>query len=148
MLRSKGVLPADFEMLQREMERFLDYLAECKRSKVTFAKGLWHPPVDVYESADEVTVLAEIAGADAADIQVTVEGTNLTIAGVRKAGGHGANAVHQLEIHYGPFLRSIKLPGMVKGDEARASYLQGFLEIVLPKAPAVRQEPVIIQATG
>ena len=39
-----------------------------------------------------------------------------------------------MEVHYGPFEREIWVEGPVDASRARASYANGFLEVVLPKA--------------
>jgi HSP20 family protein len=40
-----------------------------------------------------------------------------------------------MEVCHGPFRRELVLPADVDPDRARATYAQGMLEIVLPKAP-------------
>ena len=48
------------------------------------SEGTWTPRVDVYERDGALAVRAEIPGVDPADIDVTVEGGTLTIAGTRR----------------------------------------------------------------
>ena len=44
----------------------------------------WQPDVDVFETENEVVVLAEIAGIRSEDLRVTVDGEELRISGVRR----------------------------------------------------------------
>jgi HSP20 family protein len=46
--------------------------------------GHWTPAVDVTDSADQLTVRADLPGIDPKDVKVTVEGDLLTIEGERK----------------------------------------------------------------
>jgi len=61
----------------------------------------------------------------------------LTVSGTRTEGHadrEGRLRCHQLEIYFGPFERSVGLPGVpVNRDAITASYRDGFLLVTLPK---------------
>ncbi len=100
-----------------------------------FCSPIIEPPVDVYETEDEVVVVVEIAGILNEEVQVEVDGNTLTVSGERRpAGGRPHRLYSQIEICQGPFQRQLFLPAEVNPDKARASYNAGVLEIVLPKA--------------
>ena len=99
-----------------------------------FCAPVIEPPVDVYETDDEVVVLVEIAGIPNEEVEVLVDGRTLTVRGERRPpGGRPQRLYSQMEICQGPFQRDLLLPSEVNAEQARASYNAGLLEIVLPK---------------
>ncbi len=53
---------------------------------------IWRPNVDVYESTDEIIVLADMAGLNKEELHIEVNRKQIKIAGVRKAVQHLQNA--------------------------------------------------------
>jgi HSP20 family protein len=97
------------------------------------------PPVDVYQTDAHVVVLVEIAGILEEEIDLEVEGRNMTIRGERKpVPSRPQRAYSQMEIINGPFQRELFLPAEVNPEQAEATYKHGILEIVLPKAAPTR----------
>lgn len=120
--------------MQREMERLLGDFTSRKPPSVRFSPKAWAPDVDVYETADEVVILVELAGVKQEEIEVEVHGTALIVRGERRDIKQGVRRSYsQMEILWGPFERSITLPTAVQVEETKAFYEGGFLEIVLPK---------------
>ncbi|MBI4498723.1 MAG: Hsp20/alpha crystallin family protein [Chloroflexi bacterium] len=99
-------------------------------------EALWHPPIDVYETADGLVVKAELAGMDEADMEVLLYPDALVITGHREdAAPHRADLIyHEAGIRYGPFRCDVYLPLAVDGERVEASYNRGFLTIMLPRA--------------
>jgi HSP20 family protein len=93
----------------------------------------WRPPTDVHESDSAFTVLVEVAGMRGIEISVTLEGDLLRIRGARPEAEPG-RAYHQMEINYGDFLVEVRLPVPIEREQINASYSDGFLKVVLPKA--------------
>jgi HSP20 family molecular chaperone IbpA len=93
----------------------------------------WRPPTDVYETDTEFVVLVELAGMRGVEISVTLEEQLLRIRGLRRE-ATGARAYHQMEINYGDFDLEIRLPVLIDRDGIDASYSDGFLRVLLPKA--------------
>ena len=103
------------------------------------------PPVDVYETDTDVVVKMELAGVSRESISVTVEGDLIRLAGERRDTQAGGQRVyHQLEISYGSFQRSLRLPAPVASDQATAKYDQGFLIITLPRQRPARPDPTAV----
>lgn len=123
-----------FQSLQQEMEQLLDQFAQRKPPRVRFSPSAWEPAVDLYETADEVVVLAELPGVAEQDIRISVVAKTLILRGVRKKHAPGERTYHQMEIWTGPFERGVRLPAQVDAERATASCGEGMLRIVLPKA--------------
>lgn len=127
------------DLIHQEMNRLLDHFAGSKPPQVRFSLPVWEPDVDVYETRENLVVVVDLAGVKESDIKMTVEGDVFTVEGVRgKAAEAGERrAYHRMEISSGPFRKSIKLPVAVDTKSSQASYQDGLVEVVLPKAKRV-----------
>jgi HSP20 family protein len=95
--------------------------------------------MDIYETEDQLVVVMEIAGMKAEAIQVTFDKDILSISGSRNEPSSPTKTrLHQMEIDYGRFQRTLRIPFPLKSDDFKATYRQGFLIIAVPKA----QEPI------
>ncbi|MFQ5883265.1 MAG: Hsp20/alpha crystallin family protein [Candidatus Methylomirabilales bacterium] len=128
------------EDIEREFQQLRDRLAEMmetllNRGRPTLVRGSsFKPPIDVYETSAAVIIVMEIAGAKGEDIEVTLEGNRLRIAGVRRvAAPADAQRCHQMEIEFGPFERWVNLDYSPLRDAVEATYRDGFLHITIPK---------------
>jgi HSP20 family protein len=101
--------------------------------RVNLRSPAWQPPTDVYETESAIVVRVEIAGMREEDISVALNGRLLSIKGVRQDLAE-RRAFHQMEIRYGEFALDLELPAYVEGDQAQATYTNGFLRVTLPKA--------------
>jgi HSP20 family protein len=136
----------DFHSMQREMEQLLDQFARRKPPMVRFAPSAWEPPVDMYETAQNVVVVAELAGVKQEEIRISVHAKTLIIRGGRTERQAGSDRTYyQMEISTGPFERGVLLPIAVDAEKATASYNDGILEIVLPKVSKERTRRVDIR---
>jgi HSP20 family protein len=142
------------EELQREMERYLAHFHRAgKRPTILFTHHaqhmpVWTPALDMYETEDAIVVLLDLAGVDAQQTEVQAEPQMLTVRGFRleRHGPYVRNeqrSDHALEIPYGRFERTLRLPPGIDTESARASYHDGLLEITLPKR-APRQVPISV----
>ncbi len=94
----------------------------------------WAPEVDITEDAESITVKTELPGMERDNIEIDVANGVLSIKGEKKEEEEEKNKTwHRREVRYGSFSRSFTLPTDVKADEAKASYENGVLKIVLPK---------------
>ena len=145
-------MPKDWDEVQsqmdywaRELARFLDHIDRGHTRLILARPGpvdstLWHPPFNVYEMEDAVIVLAELAGVELDDLTVQYEFGRLSVWGKRREPiADGIQAVHRMEIQFGPFAFATPLPLSVDAEGATATLRAGFLHIRLPKRPARNQ---------
>lgn len=100
------------------------------------------PKVNVSESADGVTVSAEIPGMEQKDIQLTLEDNALTISGERKEERErkeGKDVCYR-ESSYGSFRRVIPLEMEIDEDKVEATMKNGVLTVTLPKSADARRK--------
>jgi len=124
---------SDFEQIRQRMTRTWQQ-ALGRPGAPHFCPPVIEPATDVYETAENVVVVVEIAGVSAEEIDITVEGKALTVRGEREdRQRHLTRLYHQMEICCGLFERSVTLPSEVDPQQASATYNDGILAIVLPK---------------
>lgn len=102
----------------------------------TSSERTWCPPMDIYETVDEIIILAEIAGVSKEDLEVEINSKAVKIHGNRSPVHHLANSTYRLaEIQYGKFERILFLPTAIDTEMVSASFLNGLLQIHLAKIP-------------
>jgi HSP20 family protein len=93
----------------------------------------WEPPVDIFETERELWIIAALPGVESEDLAVSIEGQVLSFAGLRRLPAHARGAaIHRLEIPYGRFERSIRLPA-ARFELERSELASGCLVISLSK---------------
>ena len=93
--------------------------------------------VDVSEKPKEFIVRAEIPGAKKEDIHVSIDGgfVNITAqTSTEKEERSGNERIIRSECYYGSSSRGFQLPSEVLREKAKASYENGVLQLILPKA--------------
>jgi HSP20 family protein len=134
------------DTMQREMERLLDHFAGSKPPIAQFARQVWEPALDVYETDDEIVIIAELAGIEEDDLEIIVDRDKFTIRGERMNIGFGIKRTYyQMEIASGPFERAISLPVAVVTRGIKATYSNGLVEVILPKIKDERTHKVNIK---
>jgi HSP20 family protein len=107
--------------------------------------------VDVTEVDNAYVVHAEIPGVNRDDIQVTIEGNQVTITADVKKEAKKENAarsgerVLRSERCYGAAYRSLVLPVELDETASEAKYQNGVLELKLAKKPALAGRKLTIQ---
>jgi HSP20 family protein len=104
------------------------------RDIMEFASFDRYPKIDMKETDKEIIINAEIPGVDKKDINIDLNENILTISFERKQEKDEKDEGWRIiERSYGKFSRTITLPCIVKSNEAKATYKDGVLKIVLPK---------------
>jgi HSP20 family protein len=103
----------------------------------------WHPPLDVHEDQNTLTVRLEVAGVKKEDFDISLHDDALTISGERKsAPRHADGEIFRSERAFGAFSRRIQLPAAVKPEAVKADYTDGVLTITLPKAEEAKPKKI------
>jgi len=102
-------------------------------------------PLDVVSTPDALVVEAALPGVAPEEVEITVEGGTLTIAGSYRADrseGEGDYLVR--EMRRGSFTRTLSLPDGLEPDRAVATFEHGVLSLRIPKAEQVRPRQIRI----
>lgn len=123
---------SDLIQMRDDIGRWFGETAKGKLEKKT---GVWAPDVDIKETETDITVKADLPGLKKEDIEVSVDNDMLVIKGERKFEKEEKDKNYvRVERSYGSFYRSFTIGVPVKEDEIKASYKNGVLEVLVPKA--------------
>ena len=97
----------------------------------------WTPPVDLYETADEYVLTAELPGLTRQQIDIHAEERRIIIRGARAADpGRDipCEQFHRVERGHGRFSRAFALPETIAVEAITADLKDGILTVTIPKA--------------
>ena len=105
----------------------------------------WVPNTDVYVTEELLVIKVELSGMRKEDLELTVDGSRLTITGHRPDGCRASKCKFLvMEINYGSFQSVIELPPGYDLSLAKAAYQNGFLRIDVPQSRAMAKKRVSI----
>lgn len=109
----------------------------------------WTPAVRLVDQDDAYVLTVQLAGVNAADVDVQVTADAVSISGQRVA-PEASEAVKVLydDTRYGRFHRLVNLPEAVQNVEAKADFSHGVLTLTLPKVIETRNKVVKISLGG
>lgn len=111
--------------------------------------GAFVPAIDVYQTKDDITVETPLPGVDPEDVSISIENDVLTIEGKsEKKSEVDEKDYFRKEVRLGSFHRAVALPVAVNGDEAKASYENGVLKIVIPKEERAKPKSIKVEVKG
>jgi HSP20 family protein len=103
------------------------------------------PPVDIFEDADAITVLADMPGVTPGRLTIDLHEGVLTITGRVEApeGAHEVAVFH--EYLPGTFQRSFTLSEAIDQDQIQATLKHGVLRLRLPKVERAKPRQITIK---
>ena len=146
----KALVRDPFALMDRMRDEF-DRLVEGfgVPAFTTRAQAMWQPLLEVSERDGTWVVKADLPGMKKEDITVEVTPEGLTLKGERKTeftDEKKEESYFRTERTYGAFSRFIPLPEHAAAEEARATFKDGVLEIVIPvpklETPAPKRLPI------
>lgn len=110
--------------------------------------GSWIPPVDIYETDQNVILKAELPGVNAQDVEVRVHDGTLYLKGERKY-EHEVKEENfrHVERSYGSFTRTFSLTASVDADKVKADFKDGVLTLTMPKREEAKPKAIQINVS-
>jgi HSP20 family protein len=109
-----------------------------------FVEGIV-PDTDIYEEEGQLVMKTELPGIDKKEVEITLEGDQLTIKAEKKEATKKDTKDHTRERYYGQYIRSVTLPYPVKEDQITATLDNGVLELRLPKGEEVKARKIAVK---
>ena len=138
---ANGIVVAEedkFTPIGEQMGRWMDKVLGASFRHFG-ACDAWRPAINLCEFPYHYCLVAELAGMQAGEIDLRVEGGSLFITGERPMPSSpddkskGEVRLHLMEIDQGRFLREVKLPDDVDVDAIEATYKGGYLWVRIPR---------------
>lgn len=128
--------------LQVEEKKEVQATAESTRNVPIFV-----PAVDIYESENALTLLADMPGVPIENVDIDLDADQLTIHGtiVQKEEENGK--VIFREYTAGDYHRQFMLSNDIDREKIQASMKDGVLKLVLPKAEAAKPRKIAVQSS-
>src|SRR3954452_4599747 len=131
--------------MHTELSRLMNGLSEENGRQ----QQAWVPTLDVWETEDAVHYAFDLPGLPQDAIQVEAEDGSLTVSATRKREQkQERDRFYRFERLSGPFSRSIGLPQGVAEDDIKASYVNGVLEITVPKPEQPKPKRIDVEVPG
>jgi len=114
-------------------------------SREATRSGAWYlaPPVDIFETEDGLTLVADVPGLDERSLEISVDQGILTIEGKAP---FGAGELLWREYTMDGYWRQFQLPDTFDVAKAKAEVRNGVMTLQLPKAEAAKPRKIAIEA--
>lgn len=113
------------------------------RPLLAFAPGKHFVPVaNSFDRDGNLVITMDLPGVDPKDIHVKFEEGMLTVTGERKADKEiKEEGYYRKESSYGLFERRMSVPKGITEEDIKADYVNGVLEISMPRATKIAGQP-------
>jgi HSP20 family protein len=129
---------------RREFDRLFDDLT-APTSRGLKTSQTFVPVCDVEEANDHYLLTLEMAGIREEDLKIEFNDGQLVISGERRvAAKPNGDGLWYSERRFGKFQRSFALPSGIDAEKLEASYQDGILNIVVPKAESSKPRQIKI----
>ena len=138
----------DLATAQRDFGRLFREAFSPQFAEAELSTRSWAPPVDIYETENDIVLKAELPGIEAKDVEVRVEDNTLYLKGERKFEKEVKEQnYHRVERSYGSFARSFSLPNSINADKVKAEFKDGLLTLTMPKREEAKPKTIKIDVT-
>lgn len=104
------------------------------------------PRVDIYETDDEIVLVADVPGVDQESLEITLEKSMLTVNGYVKPEAPEGYDIAYAEYDIGDFERSFRLSNQIDQEKIEATVKDGVLRLVLPKIGPAKTRKIAVKA--
>jgi HSP20 family protein len=100
------------------------------------------PAVDIFETANNILVIADMPGVDERSVDVTLEKNLLTIHGMIDSTTHDDLELAFSEYGVGDYQRAFSITDEIDRSNIKATVKDGVLKLVLPKAERIKTRKI------
>ena len=134
----------ELEKMRNHMESIYNTLAGGVSQIKKNYTGVF-PLVNLSEDDDNLYLTAELPGADAGSLDVSVKGDTLSLRGQVKQAETGEEVnFHRRERESGSFRRTLILPAKVDVERVDAAFKHGVLTVTMPKSTEAKAHRISI----
>jgi len=107
---------------------------------------VYTPAVDIFETEHSITVLADMPGVDAADLNIDLRESVLTLTGRATAAQGTKESAVLREYQTGTFRRQFTLSEAIDQSKIDARLTDGVLRLELPKVEKAKPRQIAVRA--
>jgi HSP20 family protein len=115
-----------------------------KKQESTVPTRAFLPATDIFESADVLTIVMEMAGVDKKNLDVNVEDGILTVEGRLDFSKYEGMQPVYTEYNIGHYRRSFSLSSKIDQERISAQMQDGVLTLLLPKAEEAKPRRISV----
>jgi HSP20 family molecular chaperone IbpA len=104
------------------------------------------PRADIYETDDEIVIVADMPGVDENSVDISLEDNVLTIDGKVELTPPEGYSLSLAEYRVGDYQRAFSLSDQIDREEITATVKDGVLRLHLPKLKEARTTKIAVQA--
>ena len=119
--------------------------APTEEMERTRARRCFVPKADIYETDNEIIVLADIPGANEKKVDITLEKNILSISATIEPVRTNGYELTYAEYEEGDFQRSFRLSDEIDRDRIEAEVRDGVLQLRLPKVQGAAARKITVQ---
>jgi HSP20 family molecular chaperone IbpA len=112
----------------------------------TRARKAYVPRADIYETANDIFVVADMPGVDENSLDLTLEKNTLTINGYVEPAQLEDFSLAYAEYEVGDYQRSFTLSNQIDQEKIEASVKNGVLRLRMPKAGPAKARKIAVTA--
>ena len=117
-----------------------------RRDETTRPGTYFQPAVDIFETKDELVLVADMPGVPPDGVDVGLEGDELSIEGRVRSGEYDGLKPLYVEYGVGGYYRRFTLGEMIDREGIKAQMKNGVLVLRLPKAERARARRITVDA--
>lgn len=118
----------ELQVQEAQKQEVVEEGAERTRDRVAFV-----PHTDIYETEEQIVVVADMPGVDAESVDITLEKNILTLNGYVEPTAPEGYTLAYAEYRVGDYQRSFSLSNEIDQDQIEAKIKDGVLYLHLPK---------------
>lgn len=128
------------QLMDAKKQEVTTHDSEQTRSRVQYS-----PRTDIFESQDQLILLADMPGVKQEGLDITLEQNILTIHGKVEAPSFPGYKLSYSEYGVGDFERVFALSNEIDRDGIQATVKNGVLKLILPKSKASLPRKITVQ---
>jgi len=128
-----ALFPDPFEALAR-LQQTMDALRSSDWLNTGPSAAGAFPPVNAFRKGDDYVLIAELPGVARDSVDIQVKGNTIRLSGRKTPRYPEKASLHRRERTFGQFDRSLTLPVEIEADKVQATYADGVLAVLLPRA--------------
>jgi len=113
----------------------------------TYNGPVYSPAVDIFETDDRISLLADMPGVKAKDLKIDLRDNVLTLSGRVEASAPDKETDVLVEYESGTYFRQFTLSEMIDQAKIDAKLTDGVLRLELPKAERAKPRQITVKAS-